>query len=235
MDDSPDRHDEDRKHTRMDSAVARPSRTRTPSPNTPFRSRELAFDIWHEGPRFGGAELPLGTLGGAEQIGVNLVELAPGRQSCPMHWHLREEEHFYVLEGRCVLRSGDERHDMGPGDYVCFPAGTRIAHAFENPHALPCRLLAIGSRSPDEIAVYPESRKMKLRALDAIVPWPPSSLDYWHGEPTTIPLGAEAAHAEALAHEAAAREAQSRAEAEAARDREVEGELTAMKKRLGLE
>ncbi|HWB74032.1 MAG TPA: cupin domain-containing protein [Nannocystaceae bacterium] len=219
--------DDDRKHTRMDSADARPTLSRAPTPNVPIRSHELAFDIWHEGARFGGAELALGRLGGARDVGVNLVELAPHRQSCPLHWHLREEEHFYVLEGRCVLRSGDERHEMSAGDYVCFPAGTRVAHAFENPHAEPCRLLAIGTRVADEIAVYPESGKMKLRALDAIVEFPPRSLDYWHGEHIDIPLGTDPA-----LHEEAQREL---AERERAAERAVDDELTAMKKRLGLE
>jgi uncharacterized cupin superfamily protein len=222
-----------RKHTRMDSADARPTLARGPTPNEPIRSHELAFDIWHEGVRFGGAELALGRLGGARDIGVNLVELAPHRQSCPLHWHLREEEHFYVLEGRCVLRSGDDRHIMGPGDYVCFPAGTRVAHAFENPHDEPCRLLAIGTRIADEIAVYPESNKMKLRALDAIVPWPPTSLDYWHDESTDLPLGTS--RDDEARREIAEREATARREEDAARDRAVDDELAAMKKRLGLE
>jgi len=136
----------------------------------------------------------LGALGGAVQIGVNLVELEPGRQACPFHWHLREEEHFFVLEGRCVLRSGEDRHEMSQGDYVCFPAGTRVGHALENPYRARCRLLAIGTRDPDEVAVYPDSGKAKLRALGHIVAYPAPSLDYWKGElvdDPVAPLGGE--------------------------------------------
>lgn len=214
------------KFTRMDSADARPNAERDATPNLPIRTRELAFDRWTEGERFGGGEIPLAALGGATQIGVNLVELAPGRQSCPLHWHVREEEHFYVLDGRCVLRTDDERHELGPGDYVCFPANGRVGHAFENPFAEPCRLLAIGTRDPAEIAVYPESKKLKLRALATIVPMPDASLDYWLGESAEVPLPAEVARREAEAEAAAADRA--------ARDQAVEDELTAMKKRLGL-
>lgn len=169
------------KYTRMDSAEpAGPAAIATP--NVPIATSELPLQPWREGVRFGGAELSLGDRGGARDIGVNLVELAPGRQNCPMHWHLREEEHFYVLSGRCVLRSGADRHAMGPGDYVCFPAGTQVAHAFENPHDQPCRLLAIGGRDEHEVAVYPESRKMKLRGLQRIVPLSDVGVDYWDGE-----------------------------------------------------
>lgn len=176
------------KYTRSDSATARPNAKVTPTPNVPISTSVLAFDRWEEGERFGGGELPLGDLGGATQIGVNIIELAPGRQACPLHWHMREEEHFYVLTGRCTLRTDDSRHAMGPGDYVCFPAGTRVAHCFENPHDEPCRIMAIGSRLADEIAVYPDSKKVKLRALGIIVPLPERTLDYWHGESADVPL-----------------------------------------------
>jgi len=175
-------------YTRTDSATATPSADCVPRPNVPLRAAELPPDEWRRGRRFQGREVPLGQLGGARDIGVNLLELPPGKQGCPYHWHLREEEHFYVLSGRCVLRSGAERYPMQAGDYVCFPAGTRVAHSLGNPHEEPCRLLAIGARCADEIAVYPDSGKAKLRALGTIVRYPPEDLDYWDGEPVDEPL-----------------------------------------------
>lgn len=45
-------------------------------------------------------------------------------------------------------------------------------------------MLAIGTREPDEIAVYPDSGKVLLRSLRTIVPLPERSLDYWQGERT---------------------------------------------------
>lgn len=179
------------KYTRKDSATQTPSTGRAPAPNVPIRSSDLEFDRWQEGTRFAGGEIPLGRLGGAERVGVNLVELTPGKQSCPFHWHLLEEEHFFVLEGRCVLRSGESRFEMGPGDYVCFPAGTRVAHCFENPYPEPCRMLTIGTREKNEVAVYPDSQKMKIRALNVIVPWNDKGLDYWHAERPDEPLSDE--------------------------------------------
>lgn len=214
------------KYTRTDSATARPSAKVTPTPNVPFATTGLAFDRWEEGERFGGGELPLGDLGGATQIGVNIVELQPGRQSCPLHWHLREEEHFYVLQGRCTLRTDDVRHAMGPGDYVCFPAGTRVAHCFENPHDEPCRIMAIGSRIADEVAVYPDSKKIKLRAMGLIVPLVEHTLDYWQGEMPEVPLAGTAA--------ARRQQAEQQQVQEQAREREIDEELAEMKRKLGL-
>ena len=168
--------------TRTDSATSMSSDARTPTPNLPIRASTIDPDTWSEGVRFAGAQVPLGRLGGGRDIGVNLVHLPPGKQSCPFHWHVREEEHFYVLEGQRLLRVGTDRHAMAAGDYVCFPAGTGIGHCFENPYESACRLLAIGSRDRQEIAVYPDSGKMKLRALNVIVPYAEDSLDYWLGE-----------------------------------------------------
>lgn len=172
----------DTRYTRTDSATAKPSETRSATPNQPIRTAAIEPDEWREGVRFAGTQIPLATLGGGRDIGVNLIVVPPGKQSCPFHWHVREEEHFYIIQGSCVLRAGTERHVMAAGDYVCFPAGTGIGHCFENPYSADCRLLAIGNRHPQEIAVYPDSNKMKLRALGMIVPYPETSMDYWSDE-----------------------------------------------------
>ena len=61
-----------------------------------------------------GREILLSRLAGATQVHVNLAVLPAGKQSCPFHCHLREEEHFYVLSGRCILRSGDDPFPSRP-------------------------------------------------------------------------------------------------------------------------
>jgi uncharacterized cupin superfamily protein len=153
-----------------------------PRPNVPIRSEEEQLRGWTRGERFEGREILLSRLGGATQVHVNLAVLPAGKQSCPFHYHLREEEHFFVLSGRCILRSGNERYEFGEGHYVCFPAGTEIAHCFENPFDDDCSMLTIGPRDPHEVAVYPDSGKAMIRALDAVVKWPQEKLGYWDGE-----------------------------------------------------
>ena len=155
----------------------------TPRPNVPIHAADQPSHSWSEGQRFAGREVELSRLGGARQVHVNQLVVPAGKQTGPFHYHLREEEHFYVLAGRCILRSGDDRHEMQTGDYVCFPAASGVGHAFENPFEKDCSLLTIGPWDPDEIAVYPDSGKAKVRALETILPWPRESLDYWHGEP----------------------------------------------------
>lgn len=159
-----------------------------PRPNVPIRADDESTERFSHGERFDSNEVLLSRLGGGTQVHVNQLTIQPGKQSGPYHYHVREEEHFYVLTGRCVLRSGEDRHDMTQGDYVCFPANGRVAHAFENPFAEECTLLTIGAFDPDEVAVYPDSGKAKIRALNAMVKWPQESLEYWDGEDAQRPV-----------------------------------------------
>ena len=41
----------------------------------------------------------LGDVFGLSQFGINLLELAPGAWSSQRHWHERQDELVYVLEG----------------------------------------------------------------------------------------------------------------------------------------
>lgn len=161
-----------------------------PRPNVPHRGADLPWeDYTADSVRFGDRTLPLSAHGGATQVGFLVVELPPGKQSCPFHYHLLEEEHYYILEGRCVLRSGEERHEMAAGDYVCFPAGTGVAHAMLNPFDATCRMIVVGTKGgPSEVCVYPDSEKAYLRGLKAIVRWPQESLAYDDGERADEPL-----------------------------------------------
>jgi len=47
----------------------------------------------------------------------------------PLHVHSREDEGFYILEGRVRFRQGEEDFVAGPGTFVWGPRG--IPHAFK--------------------------------------------------------------------------------------------------------
>jgi uncharacterized cupin superfamily protein len=122
-------------------------------------------------------------VGDAYRVGVQLEELPPGKSSAPAHYHLREEEHLLVLEGSCTLRLGEERLLLRAGDYACFPAGQKAGHCLVNEGSAVCRLLVVGERSPDEVAVYTDSGKVMVRALGEIYDRQ-ATRAYWDGEAT---------------------------------------------------
>lgn len=47
----------------------------------------------------------------------------------PLHVHSREDECFYVLEGRLMVRCGDEQFDAGPSSFVFLPRG--VPHSWD--------------------------------------------------------------------------------------------------------
>jgi uncharacterized cupin superfamily protein len=154
-----------------------------PSPARPISIERVPWEEWSQGSRFGSRSrhLTSAVRGNDYRVGVQIEELAPGKQSVPSHYHLLEEEHLLVLSGSCTLRLGDERLPLREGDYACFPAGQRVGHCLVNEGTEPCRLLVIGERRPDEVCVYPDSGKVMVRALKEI--YDRSALrEYWDGE-----------------------------------------------------
>ena len=160
-----------------------------PAPKGPFAIDSLAWEPWSEGEKFGGKVRVLSSTRAPERpmkIGIGIEELAPGKQSCPFHYHMVEEEHLFMLEGEATLRLGDQRLTMKAGDFVSFRAGDPLGHCMVNEGTKPCRYMVIGDHQPDEVCVYPDSNKIMVRALSRVLPEDVFDLaatkDYWAGE-----------------------------------------------------
>ena len=115
------------------------------------------------------------------RLGVNQVRVPPGRTAVPFHMHQREDEAYFVLSGRGVLRYGDRLYPLREGDCVSCPAGTGIAHQIANDSDADLVYLAIGPHDPDEVCVYPDSGKIMVRSLRR-VGWL-ENVEYLAGEP----------------------------------------------------
>ena len=162
------------------------------APPRPFASSDVPWQAWSDVPRFAGRyrHLSLAALGEDYHVGVAIEELAPGKQSSPAHWHVFEEEHVYLLEGRLTLRLGADRHVMTAGDYVCFPAGQQAGHCLINDSGATCRYVIVGERNPNEVSVYTDSKKVLVRALGGRALFDlAATRGYWDGEDTGLPEG----------------------------------------------
>jgi uncharacterized cupin superfamily protein len=112
---------------------------------------------------------------------VNQTRVPPGRVAVPFHSHQREDEVFFVLSGRGVLRYGDELRDIRQGDCISCPARTGVAHQIANPYDEDLVYLSIGLNDPDEVCVYPDSDKVMVRSLKRVGRFEKTS--YMEGEP----------------------------------------------------
>jgi uncharacterized cupin superfamily protein len=82
---------------------------------------------------------------GAEQTGVALFRLKPGRRSPFAHRHDQAEEIYVILRGHGRMRLDDEVVDVGPLDAV--RVAPRVVRAFEA-HADGLDFLAVGQHHP---------------------------------------------------------------------------------------
>lgn len=98
----------------------------------------------------------LGDKFGLDQFGVNLTTLAPGAASALRHYHQHEDEFVYVLEGELTLVDNSGEHPMTPGMCAGFKAGVANGHQLVNKSSKPAVYIEIGTRSPDEVASYPD-------------------------------------------------------------------------------
>lgn len=98
----------------------------------------------------------LGDALGLTRFGVNLTTLFPGKESSLRHYHAREDELVFVLEGEVVLRTDDGEQVLTAGMCAGFPAGTTNGHQLVNRSNHPARYLEIGNRDPDDVVRYSE-------------------------------------------------------------------------------
>jgi quercetin dioxygenase-like cupin family protein len=91
------------------------------------------------------------------------VVIPPGA-GVPPHIHTREDEHLFILEGRCELYVGDQRRVAGPGASTIMPRG--VPHGFRNLGTAPARVLVVAT---------PGGFEEFFRAMQAVSPGAPDA------------------------------------------------------------
>jgi uncharacterized cupin superfamily protein len=136
----------------------------------------------------------LGRAAGSRATGLKIYDIDPGKLMNPPHSHSAEEEIFVVLDGSGSLgvwahprgateperfATASERHDLRTGSVVASQAGT--ARPLElRAGSEGMRVLAYGTRVPNDITYYPRSGKVMLRGVGVVGRI--EQLDYWDGE-----------------------------------------------------
>ncbi len=117
----------------------------------------------------GGSEITMTMLAraaGLKRAGVNMGRVPPGKEAFVYHRHHNEEEWVYILEGSAVSDIEDVKEDVGPGDFIAYPAG--VAHNLKNNGETDLVYLMGGETSTVEVADFPRHGKRLLRAGDRI-------------------------------------------------------------------
>jgi uncharacterized cupin superfamily protein len=105
----------------------------------------------------------LGNAVGLDQFGVNLTTLKPGAASALRHWHEKEDEFVYVVEGEVVLIEDEGETVLKSGDAAGFKANTPNGHHLVNRSNRDAVYLEVGTRSKHEKASYPDVDLLAVR------------------------------------------------------------------------
>ncbi len=108
----------------------------------------------HNEPCIGRSKNLLGDVFGLDQFGVNLATIQPGSWSSQRHWHDREDEFIYVLEGTLTLSDNDGEHELTPGMCAGFKANNGNGHCLKNLTDKVATYLEVGSRFDNDKVVY---------------------------------------------------------------------------------
>jgi uncharacterized cupin superfamily protein len=126
-------------------------------------------------------------LGGLNVLRSTLWKLSPGKKSFPLHRHQITEEALFVVSGRARVRTERGETEIGPGDYVAFPAGGE-AHQLVNDGPEPLVYLGLSANPAGaDVVEYPASGKVACTAGTPptgkrfIFPLT-SQVDYFHGD-----------------------------------------------------
>ena len=136
----------------------------------------------------------LGRAAGSARTGLKVYDVEPSKLMNPPHSHSAEEEVFVVLEGdgsvtfwphpRGAVESDrfaskTDEHDLRSGHVVVSLGGIGRPVAFRAGER-GMRVLAYGTRDPNDITYYPRSGKVMLRGVGVVGRL--EQLDYWEGE-----------------------------------------------------
>ena len=121
----------------------------------------------------------LGDAAGLSQFGVNLLRLPPGAWSSQRHWETGNDEFVYVVSGEVVMVTDAGEEVLRAGDAAGFKAGDPDGHHLQNRARTDAFVLEIGTRLPDDGAVYSD--------IDMLATGDGKPADYIHRDGTPYP------------------------------------------------
>ena len=122
--------------------------------------------------------------GAADKTMVSVYEIPPGKSAYPYHYHLKNEETFYILSGEGVLRTPEGEKKVTAGELLFFPTGPAGAHKLTNSSDTENLVYIDFDVVRDvDITIYPDSDKIGVWGMGINQLYPQGeAVDYYDGE-----------------------------------------------------
>lgn len=105
--------------------------------------------------------------GAAEGTLVSIYTLPPLKSAYPYHYHLKDEETFFILRGEGILKTPQGERRVTAGDLLFFPAGSAGAHKLTNASGTePLAYIDFDTIHDLDVALYPDSGKVGIWGKD---------------------------------------------------------------------
>ena len=98
----------------------------------------------------------------ANQCYVAIYEIPPGKANYPYHYHMGNEEVFYVISGRGTLETPEGDKPIKAGDVFVCPVGPAGAHRIVNTSQEKLVYLDCDTVSSPEVVYYPRTGKVGI-------------------------------------------------------------------------
>lgn len=122
--------------------------------------------------------------GAARECMVSIYEIPPLKSAYPYHYHCKDEECFYIISGRGVLKMPEGERSVTAGDLLFFPAGESGAHKLTNSSETEKLVYLDFDVIHDlDAAVYPDSGKIGVwgKGINRVYRMD-ENVDYYEGE-----------------------------------------------------
>ena len=97
----------------------------------------------------------------AEQSHISVYEVPPGKAAYPYHYHIKNEEAFYIISGSGLLKTPGGERAVTAGDFLFFPANEKGAHKLTNISETELLIyIDFDTRNDIDVTFYPETGKM---------------------------------------------------------------------------
>ena len=106
---------------------------------------------------------------GLERLALYIARIPPGKESFAYHKHERNEEFIYILSGRGIAQIAEKELEIGPGDFMGFPAPDGPPHHLINPFKDDLVYLMGGECSAPDVAHFPRLGKSLVFTADDVL------------------------------------------------------------------
>jgi uncharacterized cupin superfamily protein len=100
---------------------------------------------------------------GLKRTAVSIARMPPGKESFVYHSHQHEEEWLYIPFGRGIAEIDGEELEVGPDDFMAFPAPS-VPHHLRNPFDQELVYPMGGENRQFEVTDFPRLGKRMVKA-----------------------------------------------------------------------